>query len=138
MKQPRFKTNTVIMQKSQSFEKVNSDLVIRSHIKESKVKMCHIFKIFKMQLHLQIKSQGSVNSCLCVKISSTSLSIISLEIHRGQHVIHAMHSYHIPSRRAQFQFFFLFLQMIFVRRNKINLNMNLNLLGYWDCEYPLP
>ena len=48
------------MQKSQSFEKVNSDLVIRSHIKGSKVKMCHIFKIFKMQLHLQIKSHGNV------------------------------------------------------------------------------
>ena len=45
------------MQKSQSFEKVNSDLVIRSHKKGSKVKMCHIFK---MQLHLQIKSHGNV------------------------------------------------------------------------------
>ena len=72
--------------------------------------MCHIFKFFKMQLHLQIKSHGNVTSCLCVKIPSTSLSIISLEIHRdrGQHVTHAMHSFYIPPRRAQFPFFFFF------------------------------
>ena len=53
---------------------------------------------------------------------STSLSIISLEIHRGQHVTHAMHSFDIPPRRAQFLgFFFFFLQMIYVRwkQNKL-------------------
>ena len=72
---------------------------------------------------------------------STSLSIISLEIHRGQHVTHAMHSFHIPPRRAQFLgffFFFFFYKWFMWDENKINLDMNMNLRGYYDPENPVP
>ena len=44
-----------LVDNSQTFKKVNDDLVIRPHSKGSKVKMAYIFKIFKMLLLLQIK-----------------------------------------------------------------------------------
>ena len=37
-----------LVDNSQSFQKVNGNLIIRPHLKGSKIKIGHIFKIFKM------------------------------------------------------------------------------------------
>ena len=49
-----------LVDNSQSFQKVNGDFVMWPHLKGSKVKMCHFFKIFKMLFLLQITSHGHV------------------------------------------------------------------------------
>ena len=82
-------------------------------IKRGQRSKCVIFSKFsKCNCTYRLRAMVTY-SCLCVKIPSTSLSIISLEIHRGQHVLHVMHSFHIPSRRAQFLFFFFFFFFFF-------------------------
>ena len=61
-----------LVDNNQSFKKVNGDLVIKPHLKGSKVKMCHFFKTFKMLLLIQIvwsrdSCKGSA-SILCTKV----------------------------------------------------------------------